>query len=260
MASFTLPISQLVDPVPIVLAAIGVGLWLSRRRGGAGAATRAARIGRGAAWGGWLALWLLATPVVSSALARSIATRPRDISADLEGSAPERRALVVLSAGAAPPELGVPRMERLSGAAMDRCIGAARIYQTYGFEWVIVTGRHAQLAPAELAGGMGDLMVALGVPRERILLETEATDTKENALFTARMVRELGAEQVVLVTSALHMPRALRWFERAGIRAIPAPVKLDPIAAVRPGGLLPTSTALSRSDRVLHEIVGWLEP
>ena len=292
MASLAFPISRLVDPVLVALVLIAVGLWSSRRRERAhpprdpdgsaprdpdgsaprdpdGSAPRPAgwlrsldraRIGRAAAWVGWLALWLLATPAVASALTRWVGERPRDLSADLEGSTPERRAMIVLSAGIDPDELGTPAMERLSDAALDRCIGAARIYRTYGFGHVILSGRDPALAPAELVGGMADLMEALGVPREKILLETEALDTRENALFSARVVRDLQATRVVVVTSALHMPRAVRWFERAGLRVIPAPVRFDPPAPASLETLIPSATALARSRRVVHEVIGRLEP
>jgi uncharacterized SAM-binding protein YcdF (DUF218 family) len=103
-------------------------------------------------------------------------------------------------------------------------------------------------------------MAALGVPREKILLETESTDTKENALFSAQRLRELQPTRVVVVTSALHMPRAVRWFARAGLQVIPAPVKLDPPPPEGVRGLIPSSPALFRSDRVLHELFGRLEP
>lgn len=294
MASFAFPISRLVDPVLVALVVVAAGLWLSRRRRVAGAprgpgagigerleqGDRAAggehkvflpappppwvplrvRIGRAAAWGGWIMLWLLATPAVASGLARCVGERPRDLTADLAGSAPESRAMVVLSAGMTPAEHGAPAMERLSDAALHRCIGAARIYQTYGFGRVILSGRDPELDPAELVGGMADLMAALGVPREKILLETEAIDTRENAIFSARMARDLAATRVVVVTSALHMPRAVRWFERAGLQVIPAPVRFDPPPPTGLQALLPSATALARSQRVMHEVIGRLEP
>jgi len=37
------------------------------------------------------------------------------------------------------------------------------------------------------------------------------------------VLREKGIDQVILVTSAMHMPRAVRLFEHQGIEVIPAP-------------------------------------
>lgn len=261
LASLAVPISRLVDPVLVLLAAVLVGLWLSRRRAGSMPLGRWARIGRGAAWAGAGALWLLATPVLALSLSRAAADRPRDIGPELEGTAPERRALVVLGATIYPDEHGTPAMERLSDAATERCISAARIYRTHGFGRVIVSGRHPDLAPDELARGMAELLEALGVPRERIVLETEALDTKQNAIYSARLAREQGAELLVVVTSALHMPRAARHFARAGARVVTAPVRLDPPPPWGDlAGYLPSAQALRRSQRTVHEVLGRLEP
>lgn len=261
LASLAVPISRLVDPVLVLLAAVLAGLWLSRRRAGGGPLGRGARLGRGAAWAGAGALWLLATPVVALSLARGVADRPRDIGPALAGTTPEQRALVVLGATIYPDEHGTPAMERLSDAATERCISAARLYQTYGFRRVIVSGRHPDLAPDELARGMAELLEALGVPRERILLEAEALDTKQNAIYSARMAREEGAEVLVVVTSALHMPRAAGHFARTGARVVTAPVRLDPPPPWRElGGYLPSAHALRRSQRAVHEVLGRLEP
>ena len=254
------PISRLVDPVLVLLVVVFAGLWLSRRSAVGALFTRRARIGRGAAWAGTAALWVLATPVVASSLSRAVSERPREIGPELAGTTPEQRALVVLGATIYPDEHGTPAMERLSDAAMERCIGAARIYEEHGFRWVIVSGRHPDLGREELASGMADLLVALGVPRERILLESEALDTKQNAIFSAKMAREVGAALVVVVTGALHMRRAERHFARTGARVVTAPVRLDPPPPWEVEGFLPSAHSLRRSQRAVHELLGLLEP
>jgi uncharacterized SAM-binding protein YcdF (DUF218 family) len=185
---------------------------------------------------------------------------PRDLDADLAGTPPERRALLVLSAGMDPDEFGEPAMERLSEDAVERCFGAARIYREHGFGRVVVSGRLGTGAPAELASGMADLLATLGVPRDKIVLETESLDTRENALYSARLARTLPVDTVVVVTSALHMPRALRMFERAGLPVVPAPVKFQPPPPEGLRRVIPSAHALRRSQRVMHEVVGLIEP
>jgi uncharacterized SAM-binding protein YcdF (DUF218 family) len=258
MVSLPFPISRLVDPTLVILAALGLGLWLHGERWAA--LTRRKKIGRALAWSGWLALWLLTMPWVASALVRGVSLRPRDLHEDLASTPPERRAMVVLSAGIDADEFGEPAMERLSAPALERCIGAARVYREYGFGYVIVSGRDPDLAPTELASGMADLIAALGVPREKLLLEAESLDTKENALFSTRLLRTLPVDKVVVVTSALHMPRALKLFERAGLSVLPAPVKFQPEAPKTLERFIPSALALRRSQRAVHELVGLLEP
>ncbi|AUX20401.1 hypothetical protein SOCEGT47_008700 [Sorangium cellulosum] len=258
MASLALPIARLVDPIFLLLVAVAVGLALS---GGDWAyRSRRGKVGRVLVWGAWLALWLLSMPWVSSSLVRWYSTRPSDLRADLAGTAPERRALILLSAGIDVDEFNVPAMERLSEPGLERCLGAARVYREHGFGHVIISGRDAVQGPTALAGAMADLLVELGVPRKKILLETESRDTRENALYSARMVRDLPVDTVVVVTSALHMPRSIRLFERAGLPVLPAPVRFQSPPPEGLERLIPSSFALRRSQRLVHEIVGLLEP
>ena len=98
----------------------------------------------------------------------------------------------------------------------------------------------------------------LGVPPEAILLEGRSRNTRENALYTAEILSAEGIDRVLLVTSALHMPRALATFRAAGIDAEPAPTDFEVMP--EPAHLmrwLPDAEALSDSTRALKEYVGW---
>jgi uncharacterized SAM-binding protein YcdF (DUF218 family) len=171
MSNLSIPISRLVDPIFLLLVAIGMGLWLS---GGVRAnRTRWMKIGRTLAWAGWIALWLISTPWIANSLVRWASMQPRDLHPELDMTPPEQRALIVIATGMDPDEHGVPAMERLSTAALERSIAAARIYKEYGFGRVVVSGGDPNVAAMEMTGGMADLLVALGVPREKILLECE---------------------------------------------------------------------------------------
>jgi uncharacterized SAM-binding protein YcdF (DUF218 family) len=59
-----------------------------------------------------------------------------------------------------------------------------------------------------------------GVPPSSIVRERASRDTHENALGAARILRERGLTDVVLVTCSWHVPRARRLFERAGLRVV----------------------------------------
>ena len=65
---------------------------------------------------------------------------------------------------------------------------------------------------------MKRLLLGLGVPKDRVLLEPRARHTGENADFSAALVKHIGARRVTLVTSSSHSSRALfhlRWALRA---------------------------------------------
>jgi uncharacterized SAM-binding protein YcdF (DUF218 family) len=64
----------------------------------------------------------------------------------------------------------------------------------------------------------------LGIPNKAIIQETQSKNTLENAELTDQTLRSLQKKSIFLVTSALHMPRAMLAFETTGIQAWPAPL------------------------------------
>ena len=69
-----------------------------------------------------------------------------------------------------------------------------------------------------------EILVRLGVERERIILEDRSKSTAENASFSKVVAAPKPSEKWLLVTSAFHMPRAMGAF-----RAIGFPVEADPV-------------------------------
>ncbi len=77
--------------------------------------------------------------------------------------------------------------------------------------------RDLALAAGVAAGGAAG--VAAGVPEERLVLETESRSTLENARCSARIMRARGWRRALVVTDAVHLPRALMAFRALGIEA-----------------------------------------
>jgi len=67
-----------------------------------------------------------------------------------------------------------------------------------------------------------------GVPEAVILLEPQARNTRENAAFSAEMLRPRGGQRVLLVTDPFHMPRARLVFRAEGLGVVPGPVPEGP--------------------------------
>jgi len=57
----------------------------------------------------------------------------------------------------------------------------------------------------------------------QVLVETSSRNTRENAAYSAAMLKSRGIDTILLVTQAAHMQRAVESFQRAGIEVIPAP-------------------------------------
>jgi uncharacterized SAM-binding protein YcdF (DUF218 family) len=86
--------------------------------------------------------------------------------------------------------------------------------------------------------------------------EGQSEDTAENALFSARILKAAGIRRVLLVTQAMHMPRARAEFIRAGIEVVPAPTLFYSQVKWSPLMLVPTASGLYRSFYAVHEWMG----
>jgi len=69
---------------------------------------------------------------------------------------------------------------------------------------------------------MARLAEDLGVPRAAIVLDEQATRTRDSAVNALALLRARGMRSAILVTSDLHMPRARRTFAAAGVPVHPA--------------------------------------
>ena len=103
---------------------------------------------------------------------------------------------------------------------------------------------------------MGALAASLGWDPSRLILETQARNTEEQARL---LVPVVGTDPFVLVTSAKHMPRALALFRARGLSPVPFPcdhiVKSDSGIA---SGMVPSIYGLALSNAALHEYLGML--
>lgn len=182
------------------------------------------------------------------------------------------QAEVIVALGGATESLDYPRpMVEVNGAG-DRVIYAAQLYKQGKAPHILVSGgnidwlaKRAMTPAAEMAG----LLKLMGVPDEAVWLQPESRNTYEDAIFSKKILDEKGITRVLLVTSAMHMPRAMGIFTRQGIHAIPAPVDytvtqstLDDLT--RPDwqnqlvGLIPSAANLNLTTNVLKEYLGIL--
>lgn len=251
-------VARLLDHGLVLLVLLGAALLVLQRE--LLFPSRRARWALRLGLASWASLWLSATPAVSAAMLRALEPAVPAAAAVVPAAARAQTALVVLGSTVSPPLADLPPRERLDGAGRARTEGAARWYELTRPAAVIVSGIGPAGSPDASAAAMADALVHAGVPRERVWLEPRATNTRENARYSVELGRARGITRFVVVTSALHMPRSLREFRRAGVEPVAAPVDyLGPA----PGGLyalLPTATAMVRTQQCLHEFMGMLKP
>lgn len=97
---------------------------------------------------------------------------------------------------------------------------------------LILTGGNSGESGQTEAAVMQELLLARGIPEERLLLEDRAEDTRENFVNTAELIDPTAP--VVLISSNYHMDRATRMAEESGFRQIlrlPAPSSPLPYGA-----------------------------
>ena len=145
---------------------------------------------------------------------------------------------------------GVERL--IEGAALARRHPAARLVFTGGNPSLLHNDPPESFYAAQL-------FEQLGVPVSRLVLEDKSRNTEENAVFTKRLVDPKPGERWLLVTSAMHMPRAVGVFRKAGFPVEPYPVDWHTLPGANllriPRSLLNGVVAL---DTASHELVGLL--
>ncbi|ARP86115.1 YdcF family protein [Bordetella genomosp. 9] len=108
------------------------------------------------------------------------------------------------------------------------------------------------------AEGMAHALRLSGVPRSAMILENDSRTTYENAILTENQLKEHNIRTVLLVTSALHMPRAMAAFRKQGITAIPAPSQPQIVLPESPriSPWLPHERAFDASRSIIKEYTG----
>lgn len=136
---------------------------------------------------------------------------------------PQADAIVVLGGGIRsqfPPRPWIDVSE-----AGDRPIHGAQLYRQGKAPLVILSGGRIEWqggGPPE-SGDMAKLVEALGVPATAIVQDPTSLNTYENAVNVKQILDQRGLKKILLVTSAMHMPRSIQIFRKLGIDAVPAP-------------------------------------
>lgn len=204
-----------------------------------------------------LSLWLLATPWFAATLARGVETHTAVEPAEIMSRAPQ--AIVVLGGGSyrRAPEFG--GFDEINALTLERLRYAARLQRATGLELAVTGGTTYGMSTPEAVRMAVTLSADFRVPVR--WLETQSRTTDENARFSAAT---FPFRDIVLVTHALHMPRAERAFVAAGFSVLPAPlgfVAADPASdadaeAWVANDFLPDMKSFWQAHYVLYELIG----
>lgn len=209
-------------------------------------------------------LWLSGTSGFSNFLARSLELQhlpPKDV--------PSGQVLVVLGGGTEPA--ASPRSTVEVNGAGDRVLYAAQLYKQGKVTHILLSGGEIEWlgeGSSTPADDMAAILLQLDVPAEALWLEKESKNTYENALYAKELLNEQDINQVLLVTSAMHMPRALALFEKQGFGVTPLPVDFSVTekGAAASGAeewvgkfmdILPSASNLGLTTNALKEYMGF---
>jgi uncharacterized SAM-binding protein YcdF (DUF218 family) len=173
---------------------------------------------------------------------------------------PNRRtAVVILGSGSVGVEdWDGKRYSLPDRPAMARVLEASRVFKLVDPAIVISSGGspHPDRRMVPTGETMRDMLVTLGVPADRVLVETVSRTTRDEAVVIAPMLREQRAEQVILVTSEDHMRRSIGSFRAVGVEVVPAiarDLRRDVTWMQR---WLPGEEGLSTASENAHELLG----
>lgn len=210
-----------------------------------------------------LILLLSSNRWVSAALVRSLEWR--NLPAQ---TTPQAEVIVLLGGGTDPYEAPRPMTE--INSAGDRVLYAAKLYREGAAPIILASGGTVNFTPDRVstpAEDMADLLTFHDVPASAIWQQNMSQNTYEDALYSTELLAEQDIETIILVTSAIHMPRARALFEAQGLTVIPAPVDFSVTEQgwqnlLNPGldeavlYFLPNVSALNSTTNALKEYLG----
>ena len=184
-------------------------------------------------------------------------------------AAPSADAIVVLSRGRHPAP-GAARVSEWEDP--DRFLAGIDLYRASKAPRLLFTGGASPFRPGEPPEGQRYLQEArqLGIPAAAMATTPPVVNTAEEAIAIRRLLAppssplSAASPRILLVTSAFHIRRAQRLFERQGLKVLPFPVDFQ--ARGRWAGplwrdhsqWLPSARALDESSRALRELIGRL--
>jgi uncharacterized SAM-binding protein YcdF (DUF218 family) len=167
--------------------------------------------------------------------------------------------LVLLGGGV---NTGVPDFSGTSfpgGEMLARMVTAIRIHRVTGMAIIVSGGRPLECGDPE-APVVKRVLMDLGVPDSKIIVEDKSRDTFENAKFVKEICGRSGYRNPILVTSACHMERAMMTFKKAGlaVTAYPANFMADHKRCRDWADYLPNFGNLAKSAAAIREYLGIL--
>ncbi len=179
---------------------------------------------------------------------------------------PTAEAIVVL--GGATRSAFLPRPTVDLSESGDRVIYAAQLYRQKKAPFIILSGGRIEWfgKGTPESQDMAAILSSIGIPAQALIQEPDSLTTYQNAVNVKKILESRGIKKVLLITSAIHMPRSLLIFQKQNIDVIPAPTDFlvsygelqeltsTPKSAIL--NLIPDTTNIDQFTSALKEYIG----
>jgi uncharacterized SAM-binding protein YcdF (DUF218 family) len=239
-------VTLLLMPMSLCLGVLGVGillLWMRRRIG-------AAKI--------LLTLGVLVLAAMGFSAVAGQFIKPLELWYPplLDTSTLKDMKWVVVLGGGHASSPTLPPNAQIGNSSLARLIEGIRIHRELPESKLLLSGG-AVFDPVPEAETMAAVARMLGVSPDDMVLESQSKDTGQQSQFVQGIIQN---DRCVLVTSAIHMPRAMLVFQQKGLRPFPAPAEFGDWMRkeTNPYRFFPKAGELRKVEAALHEYLGLL--
>ena len=177
-----------------------------------------------------------------------------------ENDAPTADAIIVLSSGGRPQAPGKSNIYEWGDP--DRYFAGISLFEKGKAPKLFFTGGTTPYRKGSKDEGTlyKEHAISLGIPSQAVLTTSKVVNTAQEAIQIRRNLNQINSSsEILLVTSAFHMKRAKKLFERQGFLVYPFPVDFKTSLMSRwqsPYQWIPNSESLNRSSLALRELLG----
>lgn len=146
----------------------------------------------------------------------------------------------------------------LGAASWERVAAGVTLWKTTGGK-IYFSGAPQPDGGNSVAREMARVALQMGVPVDAIGIEERSTNTRENIVLSAAQFGLEPGTRVMLVTSAVHMPRALAAAKAAAWQVLPVPCDFRADTELDWRSFVPSNDAPTSMEGLLHEALGLLQ-
>ena len=177
--------------------------------------------------------------------------------------------IIILGGAIEGGEIAMDRGEISIYSSAERVTKAFELIRRYPDLPFIFSGFSGRLSPKGVseADAFKQLIVEQGLPDRYAFYENQSRNTYENVLYMKPMIAAIEAKEIngekrptkpwLLITSASHMYRSLKIFEKQGIAVIPVPVDYQTGHGLR-WTRFDLEDGVQNWNKLVHEVIGLL--